>query len=98
MRALWLCLALWGCGDDDGSGDPVDAGDGDTGPMAMPDAGPPAMPVTVSTSLGPVIGRDHGDHFSFLGIPYAAPPVGDLRFQPPEPATPWTEARDASAY
>uniref|UniRef100_J3S8B1 Carboxylic ester hydrolase n=1 Tax=Crotalus adamanteus TaxID=8729 RepID=J3S8B1_CROAD len=34
----------------------------------------------------------------FLGIPYAKPPVGSLRFSPPQPAEPWTGLRDATSY
>jgi para-nitrobenzyl esterase len=35
---------------------------------------------------------------AFKGIPYAAPPVGDLRFQPPQPAKPWSGTLRALDY
>lgn len=41
--------------------------------------------------------RRTGD-LAFLGIPYAAPPTGRRRFQPPQPVAPWTEVRDATEY
>ncbi|XP_069848597.1 cocaine esterase-like isoform X2 [Dipodomys merriami] len=35
---------------------------------------------------------------TFLGIPFAKPPVGPLRFAPPEPPEPWSGMRDATSY
>lgn len=35
---------------------------------------------------------------SFLGIPFAAPPVGNLRWRAPQPAAPWSGTRMATAY
>ncbi|XP_045769192.1 acetylcholinesterase-like isoform X3 [Maniola jurtina] len=36
--------------------------------------------------------------FSFKGIPYAEPPVGDLRFKAPQPKTPWEGVRSAKEH
>ena len=57
---------------------------------------PPADPARVETETGAVRGVVTPDHRLFAGIPYAAPPVGPLRWQPPAPATPWTGVRDAT--
>src|SRR5260370_35383574 len=35
---------------------------------------------------------------SFLGVPYAAPPVGDLRWRPPQPVQGWSGIRDTARY
>ena len=35
---------------------------------------------------------------SFQAVPFAAPPVGSLRFGAPQPVEPWTEERDASGW
>jgi para-nitrobenzyl esterase len=52
----------------------------------------------VETTLGKVRGEQRGDAVSWRGIPYAAPPVGALRFRPPAPATPWPGERDATRF
>nr|AJN91206.1 carboxylesterase [Cnaphalocrocis medinalis] len=55
--------------------------------------------VQVSTSdgvlEGEVIQDDLVTYNSFKGIPYAAPPVDDLRFKPPQPVQPWQGVRPA---
>lgn len=50
----------------------------------------------VQTDLGSVRGTAHPAHRTFQGIPYAAPPVGELRWRSPQPPQPWTEPRDAT--
>src|SRR5438105_4576538 len=52
----------------------------------------------VETTTGAVEGRLKDGIFDFRGIPYAAPPVGELRFRPPQPAEPWTGVRDATRF
>lgn len=52
----------------------------------------------VKTDSGVVEGKDDGAVHTFLGIPYAAPPVGDLRWRPPQPATKWTGVRKATEF
>ncbi|WP_418960370.1 carboxylesterase/lipase family protein [Streptomyces tritici] len=52
----------------------------------------------VRTSAGPVRGERRAGGARFLGIPYAQPPVGPLRFAAPVPPEPWTEVREATSY
>lgn len=59
---------------------------------AAPDSGAPV----VKTRAGAVRGIVDGNVRVFLGIPYAAPPVGNLRWQPPEAHARWTDTLDAS--
>ena len=49
----------------------------------------------VDTALGKVQGLTDDGILEFLGIPYAAPPIGTLRFKPPQPAEPWEGIHDA---
>ncbi|WP_049566818.1 carboxylesterase/lipase family protein [Nonomuraea sp. SBT364] len=50
----------------------------------------------VTTCRGPVRGLIADDHRLYQGIPYAAPPVGELRWRAPRPAAAWTEPLDAT--
>lgn len=60
------------------------AGCSDAGPA------PVAAPTEVMTTHGPVVGTAGDGFVGFLGIPYAAPPTGPLRFAPPSAPTAWT--------
>ena len=55
---------------------------------------------TIRTQAGQVRGepRDASGVLAFKGIPYAAPPVGPLRWRAPQPPTPWIGVRDALAF
>lgn len=53
---------------------------------------------TVTTTYGPVRGVRRDTGTAFLGIPYAQPPVGDLRFAAPVPPVAWRDTRDCTAY
>ncbi|XP_063976102.1 juvenile hormone esterase-like [Diachasmimorpha longicaudata] len=61
------------------------------------------LTAVVETDRGPVVGEilqtvmNGVPYGSFRGIPYARPPINDLRFQPPEEAKPWTDVLQATA-
>ncbi|MCG3751961.1 carboxylesterase/lipase family protein [Amycolatopsis sp. Poz14] len=65
---------------------------------AVPAAATAADAPVVSTTDGSVLGTATATGRQFLGIPYAAPPVGSLRWQPPQPVAPWTGVRSAQAF
>jgi para-nitrobenzyl esterase len=53
---------------------------------------------TALIDSGPLAGASNGTIEVFKGIPYAAPPVGPLRWAPPAPASHWAATRDASSF
>ena len=56
--------------------------------------------LTVKTVQGKVQGKtiNDGKVKAFLGLPYAAPPVGDLRWKAPERRATWKGVRDATSF
>lgn len=52
----------------------------------------------VHIDSGTIAGVEEAGVYAFLGIPYAAPPVGALRWQPARPVKPWTGVRSAIAF
>src|SRR5579859_895554 len=67
-----------------------------TGAVASPASGG-ANPV-VRINDGVVRGTTAGTADEFLGLPYAAPPTGNLRWRPPAPAASWEGVRDATQF
>ncbi|WP_436859438.1 carboxylesterase family protein [Citrobacter tructae] len=49
------------------------------------------------TAQGKLRGVVQDDILIWRGIPYAAPPTGELRWRAPQPVMPWSDIRDADA-
>ena len=57
--------------------------------------------LVVLTNLGPIQGTisEYSQEVqTYKGIPFASPPVGELRWLPPQPASAWSEVRDATTF
>jgi para-nitrobenzyl esterase len=65
--------------------------------LAAPAAAERQARDTVQTDHGAVRGVVAEDYRLFQGIPYAKPPVGELRWQPPQPVQRWRGTLDATA-
>jgi para-nitrobenzyl esterase len=52
----------------------------------------------ITTTDGAIRGSGSGRTNRYLGVPFAAPPVGDPRGRPPQPARPWTGVREATHF
>ena len=67
-------------------------------PASAPEPVIEAGQVTVAQGLADGVPSDRDPNvWVYRGLPFAAPPVGDLRWRPPEPSSEWTGVRDASA-
>lgn len=60
----------------------------------------PVSEALIQTPQGPVQGVSTGSEgiYTFNGLPFAQPPIGDLRWAPPQPPAEWTETRIASEF
>ena len=66
--------------------------------MAEPTVQDKAKLTVIQTDKGRVRCSQFDTHLEGLGIPYAAPPVGDLRLRAPVEHAPWTDVRDATRF
>lgn len=87
---LPLLFLLTACG---GGG-----GGGGTAPPPACGSGTTPAPGLVVTEFGAVQGAASGGTYRFLGIPYAAPPTGTLRWQPPQDPGCWDNPRSTTAF
>jgi para-nitrobenzyl esterase len=96
LCATGVAFALAGLG----AGNALAAAQGAARPAAAQAAagrpGAQPLPLVAGTDKGTVRGMYAGNAREFLGIPFAAPPVGALRWRPPQPASPWAGVRDAT--
>jgi para-nitrobenzyl esterase len=70
---------------------------GDRRALALPNAPTPTVTLETGTIEGTHFGSAQND-VAFLGVPYAAPPVGNLRWKPPQPEMKWSGTRNATQF
>ena len=109
VRALFgliglLAGASTGCSSSSAQpGTPGDAAPLDSSPISDAGSTPEGSSFeggspTVTIANGQVKGHPEGTVSAFLGIPYAKPPVGPLRWKPPQAPESWASVFDAATY
>lgn len=99
-----LAVTLAACGASEGGGANNPSNDAGADTTTTPDAGVDASadagtgPGTVSTTEGPVQGTESAGVWGFKGIPYAKPPVGDLRWKAPRAPAARDGVLDATSF
>lgn len=91
MLAL-ACAAFVGCGEKPNTPPTDDQGQEQEQPSA------PAISDVVEVEGGKIRGTQEGEVFSFKGIPYAAPPVGENRWKRPQPVEPWKGIKNCTQF
>jgi para-nitrobenzyl esterase len=66
--------------------------------LTLSAAATPTLAAPVMTDAGALQGVRDGSLTVYRGVPFAAPPVGDLRWRPPQPPASWTGVRRADAF
>ena len=96
VGASGFVLAL-GCGSSSGGGGGGAGGEGEGGAVTYP-ATDSTTTCKATVTQGAMSGMLAGATCEYLGIPYGAPPTGQLRFMPPQPAAAWSAPLDATKY
>lgn len=103
LLAILLALSLIafiGCGSGDDDDDPpfssiIGDTNGNNGPSGDNVVGTTTMNID---ELGEIECLDQGDTVACRGIPYAQPPIGSLRWRPPQPVAAWDDVRDGTQW
>lgn len=104
ISSLLVLAFAAGCGSSDttssggGTGGSTSSSTGGAGGGAECPTSVKPEPGTVITSRGAVTGTQAGTTWVFKGIPYTAPPVGDLRWKRPTPHACWDDAKPAAEF
>lgn len=67
------------------------------GPSSAEHGASPLPSCFTSAPAGPIQGADNGQSCAFLGVPFAEPPTGALRWRPPQALAPWSSVLAATA-